>query len=84
MIKGIDVGHAAAHVEEDDAACLRRETLGAMDEGGLGVLMHEASECGHAEAGGGVGEECAAGDVRSSQFSVLSSQFRSHKYLVGC
>jgi hypothetical protein len=31
-----------------------------------------------------VGEECAAGDVRCSQFSVLSSQFRSHKYLVGC
>ena len=64
VIEGIDVGHAAAHVEEDDAACFGSETLGTIHERGLGFFLHEACERGHAEAGGGAGEEVAAGEDR--------------------
>jgi hypothetical protein len=64
VIEGIDVGHAAAHVEEDDAARFGSETLGTIHERSLGLLVHEACERGHAEAGGGAGEEVTAGEDR--------------------
>ena len=61
VIERIDMRHPAAHVEEDDAACFGCKALGSTHECGLGFFLHEASESGHAEAGGSAGEEVATG-----------------------
>ena len=65
VIEGIDMRHASTHVEENDAACLRCEFLRAMHKRHVceRLLLHEACKSGHAEAGGGAGEELAAGEI---------------------
>ena len=43
VIERIDMRRPAAHVEKDDASCLRCEALGSIHECRLGFILHESS-----------------------------------------